>query len=131
MADALDAAAVAHDLDPSLLRAVAWAESSFRPDVRSHAGAVGVMQLMPATIIHIEQLLGRSIDPDVIVDNVEGGAVYLAYLLDRADGNTRLALTAYHQGWAGVLRDGPSSTSDAYAQRILDLQAQLVTTLSA
>lgn len=53
-----------------------------------------------------------------------------AYLLGCADGNTRLALTAYPQGWTGVLRDRPSSTSDDCAQRVLDLQAQLVTTMS-
>lgn len=123
--DALDTAAATHDLSPSLLRAVAWTESSFRPGAVSHAGAVGVMQLMPDTVTHAEQLLGRTIDPLDVTDNVDGGAAYLAYLLDRADGDTRLALTAYFQGWTGLHRDGPTPTSAAYAQRILDLRDQL------
>lgn len=128
--DALDAAAAAHGIHTSLLRAVAWTESSFRPTARSHAGAVGIMQLMPRTITHVEELLGRSIDPLVVADNVDGGAAYLAYLLGRADGDTRLALAAYHEGWTGVVRDGASSTSAAYAQRVLDLRAQLVADLA-
>ncbi len=121
----LDAAADTHGVDRGLLRAVAWTESSVRPDARSHAGAVGVMQLMPATVVHAGQLLGRPLDALDMVDNVEGGAAYLAYLLDRADGDARLALAAYHQGWTGVARDGVSATSAGYVDRVVTLQGQL------
>lgn len=125
VAVALDAAAQEHGVDGSLVRAVAWVESSFRPTVRSDAGAVGVMQLMPATVVHAEELVGHDLDPLDVQDNVRGGAAYLAHLLDRADGDVAHALAAYHQGWTGVMRDGVSSTSAGYVERVLDLHEQL------
>ncbi|WP_341249969.1 lytic transglycosylase domain-containing protein [Euzebya pacifica] len=125
VAVALDAAAEEHGVDGSLVRAVAWVESSFRPTVRSDAGAVGIMQLMPATVVHAEELVGHDLDPLDVQDNVHGGAAYLAHLLDRADGDVAHALAAYHQGWTGVMRDGVSSTSAGYVDRVMDLHQQL------
>lgn len=125
VAVALDAAAQEHGIDGSLVRAVAWVESSFRPTVRSDAGAVGIMQLMPATVVHAEELVGHDLDPLDVQDNVRGGAAYLAHLLDRADGDVAHALAAYHQGWTGVMRDGVSDTSAGYVERVLDLHEQL------
>lgn len=91
------AAAARHGLDAALLRAVMHVESRFNPQAVSPAGAVGVMQLMPAT--------GRRFgvtDRTNAAQNIEAGARYLAELLARFDGNTVLALSAYNAGEGAV-----------------------------
>ena len=95
------AAAQRYDLPLDLLTAVARAESNFRQDAVSHAGAMGVMQLMPGTARH----LGVT-DPFDPHQNIMGGARYLREQLDRFDGDVRLALAAYNAGWPTVKRHG-------------------------
>jgi soluble lytic murein transglycosylase-like protein len=85
------AAAQRHDLDPDLLTALVWTESSFVPDAVSHAGAIGLAQLMPATA----DALG--VDPFDPAQNLEGGAKYLRQMIDRF-GRVDLALAAYNAG---------------------------------
>ena len=96
-----------HDLDPALLAAVIYAESRFDPNARSEAGAVGLMQLLPATAKGIAARTGGTRfviadlrDPEV---NVRYGSWYLDHLLDRY-GDTELALAAYHAGPGNVER---------------------------
>jgi soluble lytic murein transglycosylase-like protein len=96
-ASIVQSAAQRNHLDPALLDAVIGQESGFRPDVVSGAGAVGLMQLMPATA----RELGVS-DPFDPSQNVEGGAKYLRSLLDRYDGRLDLALAAYNAGPGAV-----------------------------
>jgi len=81
-------------LDPALLAAVIYQESKFRPDVRSSSGAVGLMQLLPATA------KGIAIHTEI---NVRYGAWYLRHLLDRY-GNEETALAAYNAGQKNVDR---------------------------
>jgi soluble lytic murein transglycosylase-like protein len=102
-----------YNLDPALIKAVAYAESSFRPTVVSSAGAMGLMQLMPATA----EALGVK-DPFDPRQNVDGGARYLAQLLNRFDGNTLLALAAYNCGSSRVTSRGITDLTVA-AQRDL------------
>lgn len=106
-------------LDPSLLAAVIYQESRFRPSAVSGAGAVGLMQLMPATARGIALRTGGSgfvdgdlYDPEL---NVRYGAWYLRHLLDKY-GNERNALAAYNAGQANV--DGwlAAGTGIAYAE---------------
>jgi len=97
----IDLAATRHNLDPSLVRAVVRAESNYRHDVVSHAGAMGLMQLMPGTA----EFLGVE-DPFDIRQNIDGGTRYLRMLLDMFDNDLTLALAAYNAGQGNVRRHG-------------------------
>lgn len=84
-------------IEESLLFAVIRAESNFRPNAVSPAGAVGLMQLMPLTARFIEEQAGFScnlLDP---AENIRAGTWYLQYLLSRFEGE-REALAAYNAG---------------------------------
>jgi peptidoglycan lytic transglycosylase len=94
-------------LDPALLAAVIYQESKFRPDVKSRSGAVGLMQLLPATAKGIAIHTGGTrfrvddlYDPEL---NVRYGAWYLRHLLDRY-GDEETALAAYNAGQQNVDR---------------------------
>jgi soluble lytic murein transglycosylase len=88
-------------LDPALIAGVIYAESRFR-DRTSHAGAKGLMQLMPATADYIARKSGgtRFVQGDLATPqiNIAYGSWYLRYLLDRYHGNEVLALAAYNAG---------------------------------
>ena len=88
-----------------LVLAVIQVESSFRVDAGSHAGARGLMQLMPRTASSLARRLGREDydieDPEF---NIEAGTLYLAYLLDLFDGDVELALAGYNTGPTRVRR---------------------------
>ena len=112
-------------IDPSLVAAVAQTESGLDPAASSPAGAVGMMQLMPATA----RALGVA-DPYDPAANVRGGATYLRELLERFNGNIRLAVAAYNAGPGAVDRYGgvpPYVETQRYVTRVLDAyRARLV-----
>lgn len=90
-----------NDVRTDLVRAVVQVESAFNPYARSPKGALGLMQLMPATI----QRFGvrNPFDP---ADNVRAGVAYLRQLLDRYDNDEQLALAAYNAGPGAVDKHG-------------------------
>lgn len=87
----------AEGVDPRFIHAVIWQESKYEQRARSHAGAQGLMQLMPATA----RRFGCT-DPHDPVENITAGTRYLSWLLRRFDGNVGLALAGYNAGEGSV-----------------------------
>jgi soluble lytic murein transglycosylase-like protein len=99
--------AVANELDPALVMAVAWQESGWQNDVVSRAGAIGIGQLLPSTAAFVSRdLIGVPLDPHVPEDNIRMTARYLHWLLKRTGGDLDLALAGYFQGLASVASIG-------------------------
>ncbi|MBS1722940.1 MAG: lytic transglycosylase domain-containing protein [Armatimonadetes bacterium] len=104
-------------VDPSLLESLVSAESDFDPSCVSNKGALGLTQLMPSTA----RSLGVS-DPMDPAQNLLGGAKYLAGLLQRFNGDERLALAAYNAGPGAVNRFGgvpPYKETQNYVDRVM------------
>lgn len=112
-------AAERHGVDPALFTALVHAESAFNPQARSHAGAMGLTQLMPGTA----RGLGVT-DPWDPKQNLDGGAKYLSQMLRQFDGDVNLALAAYNAGPGAVRRHGgipPFTETRNYVNRINNL----------
>jgi soluble lytic murein transglycosylase-like protein len=108
-----------YDVPVALALAVAWQESGWQQDVVSHAGAIGVMQLMPATGAWVgEAMLGRRIDLHATHDNVRAGVRLLRHYLDRYDRDLDLVLAAYYQGQTAADRYGVYPVSRPYIASI-------------
>ncbi len=86
-----------HDVDPAIVKAVIMAESSYNPRAVSPKGAVGLMQLMPSTAESLG--VANSFNPE---QNIQGGTKYLKKLIDKFNGDIKLALAAYNAGPAHV-----------------------------
>jgi soluble lytic murein transglycosylase-like protein len=114
----IEAAARRHGLMPELLHAVIRTESAYKADALSHAGASGLMQLMPGTAKRFG--VERIWDP---AQNIEGGAAYLRFLLNLFDHDLRLALAGYNAGEGAVKRYGnqipPYPETQGYVRKVL------------
>ena len=101
-----------------LLHAIITVESAYDPDAKSHAGAQGLMQLMPATATRF----GVS-DPYNPQQNINGGSRYLKYLLKLFDNNLVLTLAAYNAGEHAVMKYGnripPYKETQQYVRKVL------------
>jgi soluble lytic murein transglycosylase len=122
-----------YDLEPTLVAAVVYTESRFRPDVESHRGAYGLMQLLPGTAHFIQKKSGIEGDYRDPETNLRIGAWYLGYLDDRYLGNERLMLAAYNSGegrvdsWVSqegfdVGEDIPYKETRHYIENVLEAQ---------
>lgn len=98
VADLIDRFAAHFGLDPTLVRAVIQVESGFNRYAQSNKGAMGLMQLMPATARELK--VSDPWDPE---QNVRAGTAYLRRMLDRF-GEVELALAAYNAGPEAVAR---------------------------
>ena len=118
----LVAEASAQGVPVALVLAVAWQESGWQEDVVSSTGAIGVMQLMPATAEWIGwAMLGSRVDPGDAVSNIRAGIRLLKHYLDRY-GDQELALAAYYQGEHGTDLHGVYSTTRPYIAAIEALE---------
>lgn len=103
--------------------AVAWHESGWRPAVVSRAGAVGVMQLTPATADWVAgTMLGHGVDLYDASSNVQAGIALLRHYLDRYQGDRNLVLAAYYQGQTAADRHGVYRMTRPYIASILALE---------
>jgi soluble lytic murein transglycosylase-like protein len=129
----LRAASRAHGVDIELLKAMIATESGFDASAVSPKGAVGLMQIMPATAEYLgvkgdkkTPLEKKLADPAV---NIRIGTKYLRYLLDRFQGKLELALAAYNAGEGAVIRAGRQVPSfretQNYVQTVLQLYEML------
>jgi soluble lytic murein transglycosylase-like protein len=97
--EAVDRIAQRNKLPPQLVHSVIKVESNYNPNAISPKGALGLMQLIPSTARRFG--VSNAFNP---VENVEGGARYLRYLLDLYKGDYRLALAAYNAGEGAVAK---------------------------
>jgi hypothetical protein len=107
-----------YGLSPELLHAVIRTESAYKSNALSHAGACGLMQLMPATAARFKV---RNIwDP---AENIRGGAAYLRFLLDLFDNDLHLALAGYNAGENAVKKYGyeipPYEETQDYVRKVI------------
>ncbi len=117
--------AARYGVDPSLARAIAWQESRWNQSARSHAGAIGVMQLMPTTARWLgTDVVGRHLDPTRLDDNIEGGVAYLAWLSRRSTGE-RQTIGAYYQGLASLADIGPYDDTKDYVRSVLAFRGRV------
>jgi soluble lytic murein transglycosylase-like protein len=109
-------AASRYGVDEAVVRAIIHAESAFRPNATSHAGAQGLMQLIPSTAARFG--VADAYDPK---QNIAGGVQYLAWLMKRFNSDLTLVAASYNAGEGAVQKYGgvpPYAETQRYVQRV-------------
>lgn len=121
VAGSLFAHAQNHGVSPALVKAIAWQESGWSQGARSSVGAVGVMQVMPATARWINRYLsaGHNLDVHHADDNIHLGVIYLKHLLE-TQGSVPRALASYYSG-PGSVGSRLDAGQKAYVRNVLAL----------
>ncbi len=125
LASIFEKASKTYGVPMPLLTAMAKQESNFQADATSKSGAMGIMQLMPATAAHFN--CTNPYDPE---QNIMAGAKYISELLDKYDGNVSLALAAYNAGSGNVDKYGgipPFTETQNYVAKITAYMEEGVT----
>lgn len=110
-----------------LAMGLAWQESGWQVHRVSSTGAVGVMQLMPATVEFVSRILLRqpaNLDPHDPMANIRMGTRFLRYLLDRTGGDVDTALASYYQGLRSVRERGVFSTTERFVANVKALRGR-------
>lgn len=130
LAPIIQEASAKYNVPVELICGVILQESGGRSRAVSHAGAKGLMQLMPATAKRFG--VKNTFDAK---ENIEGGTKYLRWLLDRFDGNIELALAGYNAGEANVEKYGnkvpPFAETKAYVPNVLGYTQTMVNIILA
>jgi soluble lytic murein transglycosylase-like protein len=121
------AIARANAVPATLAEAIAWQESGWNNDERSVTGAVGVMQVAPATWRWINRYLTPAdpLDGSSAADNIRAGVLLLHDLLNVTGGRQRLTIAAYFQGLASVQQNGQYASTRQYVRSVLAIERQL------
>jgi len=114
-----------YGISAHLLRALAWMESGYQPNVVSKAGARGVLQTLPVTRDFVEQVLVGHALPRTLDGDIQTGVLYLQHLLGNFGGNERLALAAWYQGEKAVRRYGILKVTRPFVAGVLALKARM------
>lgn len=123
--DRLDAWAASEGVSPHLVRALAWMESGFQPNVVSRAGARGVLQTLPATRQYVERVLAGRPLPRTLDGDIQVGVLYLRHLLQAFDGNEQLALAGWYQGERAVRQNGLYAETKPFVADVLALSRRM------
>ena len=118
----IEDAATRYEIAPALLDALARQESNYNPRAVSRKGAIGIMQLMPATAKAL------NLNPNDPAQNILGGAIVLRQALNAFGGQIDLALAAYNAGQGAVAKYGgipPYAETRAYVRQNLDKLARV------
>jgi LysM repeat protein len=117
--------AAAHNVDPALVKAVAWQESGWRQSARSSVGAVGVMQVMPGTADYVNSALGHgNLNVRKTEHNIHLGVAYLRHML-QITSSRRRALAAYYSG-PGNVKGRLKGYQKAYVRSVLALRKRFL-----
>jgi peptidoglycan hydrolase-like protein with peptidoglycan-binding domain len=116
--------AAVYRLEPQLVKALAWMESGYNPNLTSSTGAWGVMQIQPATWTYAETvLLGRQV-PRTADGNVHIGTAYLHHLLNLFHGDEHYALAAWYQGARAVRKHGLYPETQTFVADVIALKSR-------
>jgi len=118
----IDYWAARYRVDAALIRALAWMESGYHPNLTSSVGARGVMQILPTTWEYVESVLLQRRIRHTVSGDIQIGVVLMRELLREFDNDTASALAAWYQGPASVRRNGRFRVTKLFVADVLALR---------